>query len=48
MRGLRIVLLVAASVVVAHAALGQTADERREKLKNMIPAHPDHLGALAP
>ncbi|HUO66478.1 MAG TPA: hypothetical protein VMV37_03030 [Gammaproteobacteria bacterium] len=48
MRGLKTIVLVAASVLVAQAALGQTPDERREKLKNMIPAHPDHLGALAP
>ena len=48
MRGFKIIVLVAASVLVAQAALGQTAAERREKLKNMIPAHPGYLGALAP
>lgn len=48
MRGVKIIVLVAASVVVAQAAFGQTAAERREKLKNMIPAHPGYLGALAP
>jgi len=48
MRGLRTIVLVAASVLVAQAALGQTADERREKLKNMIPKHEGYLGALAP
>ncbi|HEX6997115.1 MAG TPA: hypothetical protein VF322_03160 [Gammaproteobacteria bacterium] len=37
-------LLLAGSAV----ALGQTADERRAKLANMIPAHPGQLGALAP
>ncbi len=48
MRGLRIIVLVAASVLVAQAALGQTAAERREKLDKMIPKHEGYLGALAP
>jgi len=48
MRGFRIIVLVAAAVLVAHAALGQTAEERRQKLNNMIPKHEGYLGALAP
>ena len=38
------------AVVLALPALAsaQSADERRERLANMIPAHPDYLGALAP
>jgi len=48
MRGLRIIVLVAATVLAAQAALGQTAEERRQKLDNMIPKHEGYLGALAP
>jgi hypothetical protein len=45
---LKTLVLVAASFAVAGSALGQTAAERREKLKNMIPKHEGYLGALAP
>jgi hypothetical protein len=48
MRGLRTIVLFAATVLAAQAALGQTAEERRQKLNNMIPKHEGYLGALAP
>jgi hypothetical protein len=48
MAGLRTFVLVVAGLAVTGTALGQTAAERREKLKNMIPKHEGYLGALAP
>jgi hypothetical protein len=48
MSGLKTFVLLAIAAAVPAAALSQTADERRERLKNMIPAHPGYLGALAP
>jgi len=44
----RALTVLVAVLAATSAALGQTAAERREKLKNMIPHHDDHLGALAP
>jgi len=41
-------VLVAAAVATPAIALAQTADERREQLKGMIPRHEGYLGALAP
>ena len=41
-------VLVAAAVATPAVALAQTADERREQLKGMIPRHEGYLGALAP
>ena len=48
MAGLRTILLIAAGLAAASLALGQSAAERREKLKGMIPRHDAYLGALAP
>jgi hypothetical protein len=48
MHGLKNIMLAVAAVVFAHAALAQTAAERREKLANMIPKHDAYPGALAP
>jgi hypothetical protein len=47
MTRLATVALVAA-VCFVQALAAQDAAARREKLSGMIPAHPDHLGALAP
>ncbi len=48
MKGSRALFCVAAMCVASLTATAQTADERRESLARMIPAHPGQLGALAP
>jgi hypothetical protein len=45
---LKTFVLIAATVATPAIALAQTADERREQLKGMIPRHEGYLGALAP
>ena len=45
---LKTLVLIAAAVTASTAALAQSADERREQLKGMIPRHEGYLGALAP
>jgi hypothetical protein len=44
----RALTLAALAIALGHVAVAQTAAERREKLKNMIPRHEGYLGALAP
>jgi len=45
----KVTSIVLATFLAAPALVGaQTAEERRERLANMIPAHPEYLGALAP
>jgi hypothetical protein len=44
----RALTLAALAIALAHVAVAQTAAERREKLKGMIPRHEGYLGALAP
>ena len=44
----RALTLAGLAIALAHVAVAQTAAERREKLKNMIPRHEGYLGALAP
>jgi hypothetical protein len=48
MAGIRAWLLVAAAIAAVNVAVAQTADERREQLRGMIPRHEGYLGALAP
>jgi hypothetical protein len=48
MTGLERIIVAGLALVATSVAFGQTAAERRERLKNMIPAHADYLGALAP
>ena len=44
----RRLVILALLVAVPIVAFSQSPDERREKLKNLIPVHPGQLGALAP
>jgi hypothetical protein len=44
----RALTLAAVAVALANVAFAQTAAERRERLKGMIPRHEGYLGALAP
>jgi len=44
----RALTLAALAIALTHVAVAQTAAERREKLKGMIPRHEGYLGALAP
>jgi hypothetical protein len=48
MPGIKISILAVVALATAHAVFAQSAAERREKLRGMIPRHDDYLGALAP
>ena len=48
MKTRKFLFLLTSCLLVSTAALGQTAQERREKMGNTIMQHPGMLGALAP